>query len=148
MNNHSRFLHRLALALALGFVLAAGPLAPPAPAQLLPWRQQVNERMRFHEKLLLELMAQKQAAPSPAPIYMLPIPGEPKQGLPIPGEPKQSLPIEGEPKQTPPIQGEPKQPLPPGGPPKQELPLAPPGDEPQRLSIIRALAPVWRPNRP
>lgn len=113
--------------------LTALVLTGPVQAQpYLPWRHQVNERLRFQEKLLLELIAQKQ---QPAPHYGLPIPGEPKQWLPIPGEPKQKLPLEGDPKQKPPIEGEPRQPLPKEGAPKQELPAAP-----QRLSIVRALS--------
>lgn len=124
--------------------LAFWAMASPAQAQLLPWRQQMNERIRFQEKLISDLASR----PAPAPIIqLLPIQGSPKQELPIQGEPKQLLPIPGEPKQQPPIQGPPLQPLPPGGLPKQELPLAPPQNigEPQQLSVQRALMQVWTP---
>ncbi len=119
--------------------LVAGPLASSAQAQpFLPWRHQMNERLRFQERLLQELLARKESPAPAAPILVLPIGGEPKQVLPIAGEPKQVLPIGGEPKMQPPIEGQPKQDLPPRGTPRQELPLAPPG-EPQRLTIVRAL---------
>jgi hypothetical protein len=135
-----------------GAALAAGPLAGSAQAQpYLPWRHQINERLRFHEKLLQELMARKDSpapvAPAP-PIILLPIAGEPKQALPIGGEPKQLLPIGGEPKLAPPIGGPPRQELPPKGDPRQDLPITPPpGGEPQRLTITRALSPVRSPYR-
>ncbi|MFO0966847.1 MAG: hypothetical protein U0793_14840 [Gemmataceae bacterium] len=79
--------------------LVAGPLVSTAQAQpFLPWRHQVNERLKFQEKLIQELMSQRAApAPTQPPLIVLPIPGTPKQDLPIGGLPKQDLPIGGEP---------------------------------------------------
>lgn len=102
--------------LAFGFM---GSTASAEP--ILPWRQQINERLKFQEKLILEMM-HKQNQPQP-PLQILPILGDPKQLLPIGGEPKQKLPIEGDPKQKLPIEGDPKQKLPPEGEPKQKLPI-------------------------
>lgn len=132
------------LFLFLAALLTTGLLTDPAPAQVLPWRQQINERLRFQERLLQELISQRSAPQPQPPFLILPIPGAPKQELPIGGDPKQLLPIPGNPRQEPPIEGEPRQPLPPGGEPKQELPLPPPNG-PQRLSIERVLAPLWIP---
>jgi hypothetical protein len=102
--------------------LACGLMGSTAQADhILPYRQQMQKRLEFQEKLILELM-NKQNQPQP-PLQILPIPGEPRQNLPIPGEPKQQLPIPGEPKQPLPPGGEPKQPLPQGGEPKQDLPI-------------------------
>ena len=134
-------------ALVLVTLLCVCGLAQATP--LLPWRQQMHQRL-----LNLENKGAPQAQPAPqiivppptyqqlpiqgAPLQPLPIQGEPKQQLPIQGDPKQQLPIPGDPKQQLPIQGDPKQPLPIQGPPIQQIPITPPGtgtEQPQRLTI-------------
>ncbi|MCI0380324.1 MAG: hypothetical protein L0215_22295 [Gemmataceae bacterium] len=94
----------------------------------LPWRNQVEQRLREQHALMLQLLGQR----APAPHQALPIPGQPHQVLPIPGDPKQPLPIPGAPQQELPLPGGPKQELPGPGGPRQDLP---PG--PQRYSQWR-----------
>lgn len=101
-------------------------LAGPAQAQtLLPWRTQIDHRLKDQQALIAQLIAnQRQAPPTAPPIIVnpqpLPIQGEPKQQLPIGGEPKQLLPPGGQPKQDLPILGDPRQELP-------GMPRLPPG---------------------
>jgi hypothetical protein len=121
---------------ALGLV--AGPLqAHP----LLPWRAQIEQRLRDQQQQINHLLSQRPAQP---PILLpgpLPIQGEPRQLLPIPGEPRQLLPVPGDPRQQVPIPGPPRQELPIRGEPRQELPWMPPAASgPQNYSVfIRAL---------
>jgi hypothetical protein len=109
--------------------------AAPAQAQVLPWRRQVEQRLRALEQKPSVPPAAPAPAPTPPIIYLpyqqLPIPGPPLQQLPIPGAPKQALPIPGGPKQQLPIPGQPQQPLPVPGQPQQPLPI--PGPVPQPL---------------
>lgn len=128
--------------------LALGAVAGPAAAgPVLPWRAQVEQRLRDQQQLIHLLLQQRQP---PAPGQPLPIAGEPRQQLPIQGEPKQLLPVPGEPKQPLPIEGPPKQQLPVPGPPQQSLPVPgeprqpPPGAAgPQAYTVrIRALYPT------
>ncbi len=125
---------------------------------ILPWRRQVEQRLRAQEELIRELIAQRlapqpqyQQPPQPQIIIVpspqgLPHQGEPKQQLPIQGAPKQELPDQGEPKQDLPKQDEPRQPLNPQGPPQQQFPeqrqpreMMSPSDpsRPQSLTTIR-----------
>jgi hypothetical protein len=107
----------LLAAVALGAV--AGPVSA---APVLPWRAQMEQRLKDQQQMIQMLLQQRQA-PAPILLQPLPIQGEPRQQLPIQGEPKQQLPIPGEPKQLLPIEGQPKQPLPIPGPPQQPLPI-------------------------
>ncbi len=113
-------------------LVVCGAGFPPAadtetrPTALLPWRAQIEQRLRDQHELIVSLLQRSQPAPAaPSPPQTLPIPGEPRQVLPIPGEPRQPLPIPGEPKQILPVPGAPKQVLPPSGPPRQDLPIGP-----------------------
>ena len=131
--------------------------ASPARAQVLPWRRQVEQRLKN-----LEAQQRQSPAPAPAPqiivvpapLQQLPIAGEPKQVLPIQGDPRQQLPIQGAPKQQLPIPGNPQQQLPIQGLPQQQLPIQGPvpqqlpqqmppaaglGIYPQPYTVIRAL---------
>jgi hypothetical protein len=137
--------------------LALFDSATPAQAQLLPWRRQIEQRLRALEQKPSPAPAPTPTpAPAPAPqiIYLpyqqLPIGGQPKQDLPIQGAPKQDLPIQGAPKQQLPIPGTPQQQLPIPGNPQQQLPVPGPvpqqlpqdnglGGAPQPYTIIRAL---------
>ena len=101
------------------------------PQSILPWRNQVEQRLRDQNQLIAQLIAnQRQQNPpiivQPQPHPLLPIQGEPKQLLPISGEPKQPLPTPGEPKQQVPPGGQPKQELPIPSEPRQPLPVMPP----------------------
>ena len=144
----TEFWTTVTLLIAIG--LFAGPWQATAQS-ILPWRSQVEQRLRDQNQLIGQLIAgQRQQGPqAPAPILINP---QPYQLLPIPGDPKQQLPIQGEPKQQLPVPGEPKQVLPPGGQPKQDLPLqgaprqlVPPSTEPPQAYTIRyhALARPW-----
>lgn len=110
-----------------------GALAIPGEAKaqsVLPWRNQMEQRLRDQNQLIQSLIANQRQTP---PIIVHP---QPQVPLPIQGDPKQQLPISGEPKQQLPPGGEPKQQLPILGPPKQELPSAPPiGQSPMAYSI-------------
>jgi hypothetical protein len=119
----------------LPFLLAAvvlGTMGSSAQAQL-PWRRQMEQRLRN-----LEQNQRTPPAPAPAappqiiflPYQQLPIAGEPKQQLPIPGDPRQQLPVPGNPQQQLPVPGSPQQPLPIQGPPRQPLPGAADGPRP------------------
>jgi hypothetical protein len=114
-------------------VLLTGVATSPAPAAVLPWRQQVEDRLRQ-----LEQHPQAPAPQGQPPVIIqhhyygtppkqdLPIEGAPKQQLPIEGKPKQELPIPGAPRQDLPVPGAPRQDLPGPGAPKQDLPGAGP----------------------
>ncbi|MBI3406933.1 MAG: hypothetical protein HY040_01070 [Planctomycetes bacterium] len=111
----------LAFVQALAFLAVLGGPWEVNAQSLLPWRNQVEQRLRDQNQLIAQLIAgPRQQAPQIPPIIMQP---QPYQLLPIPGEPKQRLPISGDPKQPLPTPGEPKHQLPPGGQPKQELPI-------------------------
>lgn len=122
--------------LPLLLIAVAGAICAETPAAaqpFLPYRYQMEQRLKEQKWLIGKLMEMQQQAPAPfapAPPIIVAPPGPiaeaPKQLLPIPGEPKQALPIYGEPKQQLPLPGLPKQELPPSGTPKQDLPLAPP----------------------
>ena len=133
----------------LGLLALAGPAAaqvaqtptaaPPHPASVLPWRQQMEERLREQGQIMAQLAANQQAilrllerpayppAPPAAPPQIIvlgaPYQGAPYQQLPIAGPPRQILPIEGAPRQQLPIEGSPRQDLPLQGPPIQRLPI-------------------------
>ena len=87
---------RTAASLLLG-LLALGLMGSSVQADsILPWRQQINQRLKDQQQLISNLMQQQRPAPQvqPSPpiiVQPLPVPGEPKQLLPIPGEPKQAL---------------------------------------------------------
>ena len=120
----------------LGFALWL--VGSPVQAQsILPWRNQMEQRLRDQNQLITQLLGKQQQAP--IIIQQLPIGGELKQQLPIAGEPKQALPVPGEPKQQLPPGGAPKQDLPIGGPPLQSLPYMPPAGVIQPYSRLRAL---------
>ncbi len=110
-----------------------------AQASTLPWRNQIEQRLRDQNQLIMKLMGQPQQQPiiiqAPPPYQLLPIQGDPKQLLPIQGDPKQQLPIPGDPKQPLPIQGDPRQQLPIGGDPRQQLPIGDPRQPPVGYSI-------------
>lgn len=127
----------LPMTLTALFLIAPGA----AHAQsILPWRHQIDQRLRDQQSQISALIANQR--PAPAPIQPLPIPGEPKQQLPVPGEPRQQLDPKGEPRQQLDPKGDPKQQLDPKGNPRQQLPTQPPPNvSPISYSIrYRALA--------
>ena len=138
----AKYIHGRSLVKAARFVVAFIFVLSPSPARAadawLPWRYQVEQRLRALEQpqppspnaaLLGQLLAGQQQIlgllgqrQQPPPQYIV---LGPQQQIPLGSLPRMDIPMGTPPKQDIPLGGPPAQPIPLGPPPQQPLPLGP-----------------------